>query len=190
MSAIPTAAYLDRFRSALVSEIKAEMGRRDLTMRSLAGLLGQNHQYVAWRLGAGNPRTGKRVELSGADLMVIASAFNLDPQQLLDRALAAAAPEDFMIMPDTTAGIAATEADLRADRDSGPLRALRRYFGSGSEGGEEHADELELRRTRRVPSDPSPTVPDEVTDEELIGLPSVAEPDRDDVEGEEDPEDP
>ena len=41
-----------------------------------------------------------------------------------------------------------------------------------------------------IPSDPSPSVPDEVTDEELIGLPSVAEPPRHDVEGDEDPEDP
>lgn len=45
------------------------------------------------------------------------------------------------------------------------------------------SDELAQRRARRVQSE----VPDTVTDEELIGLPSVAEPERDDVEGPEDP---
>jgi transcriptional regulator with XRE-family HTH domain len=48
------------------------------------------------------------------------------------------------------------------------------------------ADELARKRAKRNQSD----VPDMITDEDLIGQPSVAEPKRNDVEGDEDPLDP
>lgn len=140
MAPVPSPGYLDRFRNALISEIKAELGRRDLTSASLAKLIGESKQYVGSRLGAGNPHTGKRVELNVADLFAIAGAFDMEPAELLGRAAAAA----------------------------------------------DAADELAARRANRNPSG----VPGMVTDEDLIGLPSVAEPERDDVEGPEDPEDP
>lgn len=49
-------------------------------------------------------------------------------------------------------------------------------------------DELAERRAQRgaVPSD----LPDTITDDDLIGQPSVAEPERDDHEGDKDPEEP
>lgn len=147
MAPVPSPGYIDRFRAALISEIKAEMGRRDMTNSSLAKLIGESKQYVGSRLGAGNPHTGKRVEINVADLFAIAGAMDLDATDLLGRAKAAA----------------------------------------------EEGDELAIKRAERAKdfgSDPSPTVPDEVTDEELRGLPSVAEPVRNDVEGDEEPLDP
>lgn len=90
MAPVPSPGYLDRFRAALISEIKAEMGRRDLTNAALAALIGESKQYVGSRLGAGNPHTGRRVEVNVPDLYVIAGALDLDPRVLLDRAQAAA----------------------------------------------------------------------------------------------------
>lgn len=90
MAPVPTPDYLARFSEALVSEIKAEMGRRDLSFRGLATLLGENPQYVSSRLGGGNPRTGKRVEINVADLFAFAGAMDLDPRDLMDRAREAA----------------------------------------------------------------------------------------------------
>ena len=74
----------------MISEIKAEMGRRDLTNSALASLIGESKQYVGSRLGAGNPHTGKRVEINVADLYAIAGALDLSPRILLDRAAAVA----------------------------------------------------------------------------------------------------
>lgn len=87
MTPVPDREYLRRVSAALVSEIKAEMGRRDLSARGLAALMGENPQYVTSRIGAGNPRTGKRVEINVADLSVIAGALDLDPRDLLNRAM-------------------------------------------------------------------------------------------------------
>jgi hypothetical protein len=94
MTPVPSPHYLARVSDALVSEIKAEMGRRDLSARGLALLIGENPQYVTSRIGAGNPRTGKRVEISVADLYAIAGAFDMDANELLTRALVVAGPED------------------------------------------------------------------------------------------------
>jgi hypothetical protein len=77
----------------LISEIKAEMGRRDLKMSDLAELIGESKQYVGSRIGSGNPRTGKLVEINVADLYAIAGAMDLDPLDLFDRARQAAAGE-------------------------------------------------------------------------------------------------
>ncbi|MSZ77929.1 MAG: hypothetical protein F2667_12545 [Actinobacteria bacterium] len=76
-----------------MSEIKAEMGRRSLSARGLASLLGENPQYVTSRIGAGNPRTKRRVEINVADLFAIAGALDLDPSDLMNAARAAASDE-------------------------------------------------------------------------------------------------
>lgn len=83
---------LARFSDALVLEIKAELGRQGLSMRALAELIGENHQYVNSRIGAGNPRTKVRVAISVADLAAIASALDVDPLDFFNRALAASSP--------------------------------------------------------------------------------------------------
>lgn len=79
-----------RFSEAVVSEIKAEMGRRGLSSRALGRLIGENSQYMSMRLDGGNPRTGKKVTLSITDLAAIASALELDPDEFLRRAMTAA----------------------------------------------------------------------------------------------------
>lgn len=94
MTPVPSPNYLARVSEALVSEIKAEMGRQDLSARGLALRIGENPQYVTSRIGAGNPRTGKRVEISVADLYAIAGALDLDANELLERALEVAGAED------------------------------------------------------------------------------------------------
>lgn len=100
MAPVPSPGYLERFRSALISEIKAEMGRRDLTNSGLASLIGESKQYVGSRLGSGNPHTKKRVEINVSDLYVIAGALELDPRDLLARAL----PEATVTSAPTEAG--------------------------------------------------------------------------------------
>lgn len=97
---------LDAFAQALVSEIKAEMGRRDLSSRGLAAKLGENPQYVTSRLGAGNPRTGKRVAITVTDMYAIARVLGLDPVVLMRTALEAAekAPSADVARPQFGAG--------------------------------------------------------------------------------------
>jgi hypothetical protein len=76
----------NRFSDAMVSEIKAEMGRQDLSSRALARLIGSNPQFVSSRLDGGNPRTGERVILNIRDIVVIAKALGLDYVDLITRA--------------------------------------------------------------------------------------------------------
>ncbi len=90
--------YLQRFSDVLISEIKAEMGRRDLSLRGLASLMGVNPQYVSSRLGGGNPRTGKRVELTISDLAALADAMGLDPIDLVRRAREIAESSDNVVV--------------------------------------------------------------------------------------------
>jgi transcriptional regulator with XRE-family HTH domain len=94
MTPAPSDEYLERFSAALVLEIKAEMGRRDLSARGLATLIGVNPQYVTSRIAGGNPRTGKRVEITVPDLKRIAGALDLDPIDLMTRARDAASSGD------------------------------------------------------------------------------------------------
>lgn len=128
MTSIPTADYLERFSAALVSEIKADMGRRELSFRGLAVLLRQNPQYVTSRLGAGNPHTGKRVDLSVSDLIVIAGALGTDAWDLIQRARAVVGPTQYMQLPTTAAAIADDELKRRRaaaeDRESAPTPNL------------------------------------------------------------------
>lgn len=90
--------YFQRFSDALVSEIKAEMGRRDLSSRGLGRIIGKSSQYMSDRLDGGNPKTGKRTVLSVPDLFAIASALGVDANDLTDRATAAAegAPDNIV----------------------------------------------------------------------------------------------
>ena len=78
--------YTQRLADALVSEIKAEMGRQDLSSRALGRLIGESSQYMSMRLDGGNPRTGERVTLNVRDLYSIASALDIDPLDLMARA--------------------------------------------------------------------------------------------------------
>lgn len=82
----PVDNYSQRLADALVSEIKAEMGRQDLSSRALGRLIGETSQYMSMRLDGGNPRTGERVTLNVRDLYSIASALHIDPLDLMSRA--------------------------------------------------------------------------------------------------------
>ena len=86
--------YLARFSNSLVSEIKAEMGRRDLSSRALGRLLGKSSQYMSDRLDGGNSKTGRRVTLTVTDLAAIAAVFELHPADLVRRAKSAADGSD------------------------------------------------------------------------------------------------
>jgi hypothetical protein len=92
-SCVTTDDFPTRFSDALVSEIKAEMGRRDLSSRGLARLIGANAQFVSSRLDGGNPRTGERVVLTVRDLAAIARALQVDEVDLVARAEAIALAE-------------------------------------------------------------------------------------------------
>lgn len=74
------------FAEALITEIKAEMGRRDWSSRGLGRQIGRSSQYVSTRLDGGNPRTGKRIDLTVQDITAIASAFEMEPFELMERA--------------------------------------------------------------------------------------------------------
>jgi len=86
--------YLQRFSDALVSEIKAEMGRRDLSSRALGRLIDRPSSYMSDRLDGGSRKTGKRVILHVKDLALIAHALDQDPAELLARSRAAVERED------------------------------------------------------------------------------------------------
>lgn len=82
--------YSQNFSDALVSEIKAEMGRRDLSSRGLGRLIGKSSQYMSDRLDGGNTKTGRRVTLSITDVMLIGQALDVDATELIERAQHAA----------------------------------------------------------------------------------------------------
>lgn len=81
-----TTDFPQRFSQALVSEIKAEMGRQDLSSRALGRRISASSQYVSARLDGGNPRTGERVTLTVKDLSAIAHALGLTEVELVERA--------------------------------------------------------------------------------------------------------
>ncbi|MBO3663695.1 hypothetical protein [Microbacterium stercoris] len=78
--------YAQLLSDALVSEIKAEMGRQDVSSRELARRIGSNPQFISSRLDGGNPRTGERVAINIRDLVDIARALGLTEVELLQRA--------------------------------------------------------------------------------------------------------
>lgn len=90
----PSPHYLQRFSDALVSEIKAEMGRRGLSSRALGRQVARSSQYMSDRLDGGNSKTGRRVTLTVKDLAAIAAVFGLHPAELIERATSAADGED------------------------------------------------------------------------------------------------
>jgi hypothetical protein len=81
-----TKPYGELFSDALVSEIKAEMGRRGLSSRGLGRLIDRSSQYMSDRLDGGSAKTGRRVVLSVQDLAAIAQAFEMQPSDLTLRA--------------------------------------------------------------------------------------------------------
>lgn len=83
---VMTQPHGERFSDALVSEIKAEMGRQDLSSRALGRLIGKSSQYMSDRLDGGSAKTGKRVVLSVRDLAAIAEALGMRPSDLTFRA--------------------------------------------------------------------------------------------------------
>lgn len=78
--------YAERFWEELISEIKAEMGRRDLSSRGLGRLIGKSSQYMSDRLDGGSSKTGQRVVLSVRDLAAIAHALGIAEADLAARA--------------------------------------------------------------------------------------------------------
>lgn len=78
--------YGEMFHDALVSEIKAEMGRRDLSSRALGRIIGKSSQYMSDRLDGGSSKTGKRVVLTVQDLADIAEALGVKAHDLTYRA--------------------------------------------------------------------------------------------------------
>lgn len=78
------------FSEALVSEIKAEMGRRDLSTRAVARQIDANSQYLSQRLDGGSPRTGVRVPLNAVDLAAISEVLGVSLSELIRRAEAVA----------------------------------------------------------------------------------------------------
>lgn len=85
-----SAEFLARFSDALVSEIKAEMGRRDLSANALGRLIGATSSYMSDRLGKGNSKTGQRVVLTVKDLAAIGAVLGVEPAELMRRAMAVA----------------------------------------------------------------------------------------------------
>lgn len=105
--------YTQRLSEALVSEIKAEMGRQDLSSRALGRLIGESSQYMSMRLDGGNPRTGERVTLNIRDIYAIASALKVDPLELMNRAQrVAAAPDNVTPFPTRNVGTPAQDEKL------------------------------------------------------------------------------
>lgn len=78
--------YSLRFADAIVSEIKAEMGRRGLSSRALGRLIDKSSQYMSDRLDGGNSKTGKRVVLNVNDLYAIGQVLGIEPAELMTRA--------------------------------------------------------------------------------------------------------
>jgi|GEM_PF-5942541 len=88
------ADYLRRFSAALVLEIKAEMGRRDLSSRGLGRLAGKSSQYMSDRLDGGSSKTGERVTLNVTDIVLFGNAMGIHPAELIRRAKAIADGDD------------------------------------------------------------------------------------------------
>lgn len=75
------------FADALVSEIRAEMGRNGInSVRALAEMIGMNHVSLNDRLGP------KRVPIGTAELYRICTVLKVEPWEVVRRAGAASAP--------------------------------------------------------------------------------------------------
>lgn len=78
--------FAERFSDALVSEVKAEMGRQSLSSRALGRLIGRSSQYMSDRLDGGNTKTGRRVILNVWDISAISGALGISEVELIQRA--------------------------------------------------------------------------------------------------------
>lgn len=80
--------YRSALTNALVAEIRAEMGRRGVrTIRELAERAEMAETAVKDRLNK-NSRTGRRTPIRVPELAAIARALEVDPIELLQRAMA------------------------------------------------------------------------------------------------------
>lgn len=86
MAPMTETEFAERFSDALVSEIKAEMGRQSLSSRALGRLIGKSSQYMSDRLDGGNTKTGRRVILNVWDISAIAKALGISEIELIQRA--------------------------------------------------------------------------------------------------------
>lgn len=86
MALMTETEFAERFSDALVSEIKAEMGRQSLSSRGLGRLIGKSSQYMSDRLDGGNTKTGRRVILNVWDISSIAKALGISEIELIQRA--------------------------------------------------------------------------------------------------------
>lgn len=86
MAPMTETEFAERFSDALVSEIKAEMGRQSLSSRGLGRLIGKSSQYMSDRLDGGNTKTGRRVILNVWDISSIAKALGISEIELIQRA--------------------------------------------------------------------------------------------------------
>lgn len=110
MMAVSETEFAERFADALVSEIKAEMGRQSLSSRALGRLIGKSSQYMSDRLDGGNVKTGRRVVLNIWDLAAIAHALGLTEVELIKRAEAVVSGN----VVTGNFGVRGTEEDRRA----------------------------------------------------------------------------
>lgn len=86
MGTMTETEFAELFSDALVSEIKAEMGRQSLSSRGLGRLIGKSSQYMSDRLDGGNVKTGRRVILNVWDISAIAKALGISGVELITRA--------------------------------------------------------------------------------------------------------
>lgn len=120
-----TPEYLERFSNAIVEVINAERGRRNMSFRALAGALDLNVQYLTYRIGNGNPKTGNRTPISVSDLELFGEFFAIDPADMLQRAREEAMdPRNDRWTPTAISSVLAYSDDDQADEDD--LRAVAR----------------------------------------------------------------
>lgn len=153
------------------------------SIRELARLTGLTHTYLNARL---SKKDGRRTPMDVADLATICEVLNLDPIQVL-RAAKHHADQNDALRNGGYRSVARPSFEMRY---IGRL-AQPDFIVKGPDGLEiavevKSFSNDELAKRRRRVSDQPPTV----TEEDLIGEPSVAEPERADHEGDEDPGNP
>lgn len=131
---VMTKPYGELFSDALVLEVKAEMGRQDLSSRALGRLIGKSSQYMSDRLDGGSAKTGRRVLLSVQDLAAIAEALGMRPSDLTVRAHFLALGGDANALPTFEDDLAARRRDrtqevLQVDHDRAVAKKKSRDRG-------------------------------------------------------------
>ena len=72
--------------AAVVLVIQRERDRQGLSSRELARRMGVTAQYVSSRIDGGNPRTGRRIDVTYEDGALFASALGISSLELTMRA--------------------------------------------------------------------------------------------------------